>query len=311
MGSVDVYDWSSKNWKERQEELEMLKEAKVAKESKEEDYKKAVFVNENLYIPKGKKLTHRKIGEINTSNRGQKMKIVGYRKSTDIDILFEDGTLVEHKQYHDFLNGKIRNPNFKGAIKRIEQMHLGETNLASNGQKMTIIAYRKNNDIDIQFEDGVIVKKARYNEFKNGYIKNPNVPLKRHSDKRIKEYGDARIGETRTSRNGQKMTIIEYRGARDLDVKFEDGTIVKKIQYTAFKAGRVANPNYAPEIIGYSKDKYLGKEFITKKGLKVKIVNYRNLADIDVELEDGTIIEHVWGNPLIRFGYLIKHKGVK
>ena len=36
---------------------------------------------------------------------------------------------------------------------------VGETNRALNGMMMTIIAYRNSKDIDIQFEDGTIIKK--------------------------------------------------------------------------------------------------------------------------------------------------------
>jgi hypothetical protein len=39
---------------------------------------------------------------------------------------------------------------------------------------MTIIAYRNNKDIDVQFIDGTIVTNREYSKFKNGQIKNPN-----------------------------------------------------------------------------------------------------------------------------------------
>ena len=43
---------------------------------------------------------------------------------------------------------------------------------------MTIIKYRKSEDIDIQFEDETIVKNKTYNNFKKGNIKNPNYKKK-------------------------------------------------------------------------------------------------------------------------------------
>ena len=42
---------------------------------------------------------------------------------------------------------------------------LGKTNIANNGQIMTIIKYRGCYDIDIQFEDGTIVKNKGYKDF--------------------------------------------------------------------------------------------------------------------------------------------------
>ena len=44
-------------------------------------------------------------------------------------------------------------------------------------------------------------------------------------------------------KNGQIMTIIAYRNAVDLDVQFEDGTIVKNKQYDKFKKGQIKNLN--------------------------------------------------------------------
>ena len=49
----------------------------------------------------------------------------------------------------------------------------GEINTNTQGLIMKIIAYRKNNDIDVQFEDGTI-KTCEYGQFKKGKVKNPN-----------------------------------------------------------------------------------------------------------------------------------------
>lgn len=50
---------------------------------------------------------------------------------------------------------------------------IGETNINNQGFQMTIIAYRKNNDIDIKFFDDFIVRNKRYCHFKDGKIKHP------------------------------------------------------------------------------------------------------------------------------------------
>ena len=46
------------------------------------------------------------------------------------------------------------------------------------GMNATIIAYRKYNDIDIQFENNVIVTNRDYNNFKNGNIRYPGIKIK-------------------------------------------------------------------------------------------------------------------------------------
>lgn len=37
----------------------------------------------------------------------------------------------------------------------------------------------------------------------------------------------------------EKATVIAYRNAKDVDVKFEDGTTVKHVPYSQVKAGKV------------------------------------------------------------------------
>ena len=53
---------------------------------------------------------------------------------------------------------------------------VGETNINSQGLKMTIIKYNKNSDIDVEFEDGYISKNKRYDSFLKGMIENKNFP---------------------------------------------------------------------------------------------------------------------------------------
>lgn len=49
--------------------------------------------------------------------------------------------------------------------------------MMSCGMKATIIAYRNCNDIDVQFEDGTIVKHKRIGNFRGGHIANPNIKI--------------------------------------------------------------------------------------------------------------------------------------
>lgn len=50
---------------------------------------------------------------------------------------------------------------------------LGESGVAKNGLKMEIIAYRNSNDIDVKFENGIIVCNKSYLSFKRGTINLP------------------------------------------------------------------------------------------------------------------------------------------
>lgn len=44
-----------------------------------------------------------------------------------------------------------------------------------------------------------------------------------------------RLGKTKMISCGMEATIIRYGGATDIDVHFEDGTVVKHKTYRAFK----------------------------------------------------------------------------
>lgn len=50
---------------------------------------------------------------------------------------------------------------------------IGETRTMSTGLKATVIAYRNTNNVDLQFENGIIAKDRSYDAFKRGSIKCP------------------------------------------------------------------------------------------------------------------------------------------
>ena len=214
---------------------------------------------------------HDRLGETNVANNGQKMTIIAYHGANNIDIQFDDGTIVNNKSYDSFKRGGITNPNYK--IYRI-----GQTRIANNGMKMTIVAYRSYHDIDIQFEDGVIVNNKSYRSFKEGGIGHPKYTNS--------AYKNSRVGETSISTNGMKMSIIAYRTVNDVDIQFEDGTIVENKRYQDFIHGHIKHPYYNYSNIN------VGKENIANNGMKMTIIAYRKSTDIDVQFEDGCIVKH-------------------
>lgn len=208
------------------------------------------------------------IGEINKMNCGMTAKIIAYRNNHDLDIEFEDGSIVTNKTYHNFKEGKISTKSLN-AITRI-----GETRTMNCGLNATIITYNSAHDMSVQFEDGTIVTHKYYTDFVMGLIGHPNIPSSHYlvspfrsninhkpiprnkpSHEELSEwskkgkavinakYKNARTGETNYARNGQLMTIIEYNGYKDVSIQFEDGTIVLNQRYEKFKKGEVVNPN--------------------------------------------------------------------
>ena len=226
-----------------------------------DQFKKGGIANPNIKTSR--------LGETRMMNCGMEATIIRYNTSKDIDVRFEDGTIVKHRTYDKFEKGNIVNPNFNP--------HLGETRMMNCEIEATIIRYGGYEDIDIRFEDGAIVKHRTYDKFKKGGIANPNT----------KASAENRLGETRMMNCGMKATIIRYNRGHDVDVRFEDGAIVKHRTYDKFEKGKIANPNTKASV-----ENRLDETQMMKCGMKATIIRYNGVRDIDVRFEDGTVVEH-------------------
>ena len=202
------------------------------------------------------------IGETAIANNGQKMTLIAYRSCKDVDVQFEDGCIVMHRTYLCFRKGHIANPNFNSyATKFIGQKHKN-----SDGQLMTIISYRTADDIDVEFTDGTVVGHRQIVDFKRGNIKNPNF------------YQD-RVGQVSRTADGQTMKIVAYRNSKDIDVQFDDGTIIEHRNYVAFLRGLIHNPNCTRHVSQRVCRTGLSK--LTRKGLILTISTYRKYKSVD------------------------------
>ena len=103
-----------------------------------------------------------RLGETRVMNCEMKATIIRYGKADDIDVRFEDGTVVEHRRYGTFKKGEIAKQNIKASVEN----RLGETRMMNCGMKTTIIRYEGNTNIDVRFEDGAVVEHKTYNAFK-------------------------------------------------------------------------------------------------------------------------------------------------
>ena len=180
---------------------------------------------------------------------GMEATIIRYENATDIDVRFKDGTVVKNRQYSAFKKGEIANPDIKTSAENC----LGKTKMMSCGMKATIIRYGGCNDIDVRFEDGTIVKHRTYDQFKKGSIAHPNTKVSAKD----------RLGKTRMMNCGMKATIIRYGKCMDIDVRFEDGAVVKHKRYSTFEKGKIAHPSL--QLSHGSKDFH---GFICKQGFK-------------------------------------------
>ena len=235
-------------------------------------------------------------GEINIACNGLKMTIVKYNKCDDIDVEFEGGTIVKHKTYTNFKKGNIKNPNIENKYisNRLNKCNkrIGETNIACNGLKMTIIEYRTAKDIDIQFEDGMIIRHRTYSSFNKGEIKHPNVTI--HSRMRQKSKNEY-LGTENVMSNGMTAKCIVYRTYKDIDIEFEDGIIVKHTSVFRFLNGKIMHPtkNCHTKRTEKCRQEHMNETSISSENLTAQIINYNNAQDITVRFENGIIKNRV------------------
>lgn len=122
-------------------------------------------------------------------------------------------------------------------MEKAKNEHIGETNRAKNGLMMTIIAYRKYDDLDIQFEDGIIVTNKQYGAFKRGDIQHPSINARVQIAK--KKY----LGQTYITNSGLTMEVIDYEGNDDVTILFKNTDItVKHKKMRAVKKGEIGLP---------------------------------------------------------------------
>ena len=168
-------------------------------------------------------------GETRLNNKGYKVTILNYHDYNNVDIIFEDGTILYNKSYGNFVKGTIAHPNSKSSNFRI-----GEENIANNGLSMKIIHWRTRLDIDIQFEDGTVVKNKTYYNFKKGVIGHPN----KNTNNKI----DSRIGEISITSDGIQMKIVDYSDSQNILVELETGERITT-NYFSFKHNKLKYNN--------------------------------------------------------------------
>ena len=167
---------------------------------------------------------------------GQMMTIIAYRGAGDIDIRFEDGTVVENRAYAKFRKGNIGHPGLPRRRKEPAPLtdHTGETGTASDGSPIKIAAFRGYDDIDVEFADGTVSKHRQYMQFRRGEIRSPNAP---HGLSRAK----SRVGETRVMKNGRQAAVIAYRNNKDVTIQFESGVVREHMCYSNFVKGDIGD----------------------------------------------------------------------
>lgn len=159
-------------------------------------------------------------------NNGHVAQVIDYHGWDKVVVRFDNDEIVT-TTWHSFSNSRVGLPS------GYARNHIGDSMMQKRGMKATIIEVVDANHIDVEFEDGTIVRNRKYNDFLNGVIANPKLPPFRKGRR------EDRLGERRTMKNGKQAEIVRYGGANDIDLQWEDGTISKNKKYSNFCAGAI------------------------------------------------------------------------
>ena len=111
-----------------------------------------------------------RIGEKALSKCRMYMTITCYRKSRDIDVEFEDGSVKKHASYDDFLTGLIYPEGWDHSRKN---ERIGLHKITNQGFGITVTGYTNSNLADFTFDDGTKVCGRQFRSFANGSITYP------------------------------------------------------------------------------------------------------------------------------------------
>lgn len=221
-----------------------------------------------------------RVGLTENNVYGEKMTIVAYRSATDIDVRFEDGTVVYHRKYDKFIKHHIYNPNTIKIHKKQErhlknkETYLGLRKQLNSGLWCTIIKYIDLQHIIVQFDDGVTINTS-IASFNKGQLTHPNINSKQLMNK------NKRIGETVIHKStGMVMTIIDYIDNHNITIQFEDGTTVEHKEYSAFKKGVIGGYKEPQNKVGTTRKSTCG-------GM-MTIIAILTHDKVKVRFEDGT-----------------------
>ena len=226
------------------------------------------------------------LNESKMMNCGYIATIIKYNSYNNIDVQFEDGTIVNKRKYDEFKAGKIRPTNLYSL------KHLNEEIILRDGRKCKIIEAKNFNDVSIQFEDKTCLYHITYRSLRQN-----NFLYGRHKSHKSASH----LGETYLTNCKIYVTIIRENGSNDIDVQFEDGAIVKHTTYSNLLKGNVAHPKTK------AKNKYLGLTKMMNCGTKATVIRVYNAKDLTIRFETGEIREHIAGTTFLK-GEVKKNK---
>ena len=246
------------------------------KSSTRQAFNKGNIANPN-YDVKNPKLVRSNLGERKQMNCGKYCTVIAYRNSMDIDVQFDDGTVVKHRHKDNFIRGTIQYPIDRSLLGQTKRMNCG---LEATVIRDSILEGNRHSTIDVKFEDNTILKNRTRQEFRKGTL----------SHKKIREALEKKkhIGQKKIMNNGLEAEIIAYRCFNDIDIKFNIDNFVKRhVSYGEFNRGALGHPQYTM----HDRTSIIGQTNRMTCGMNATVIEDLRANNITVQFEDGTLVK--------------------
>ena len=233
------------------------------------------FLNRTIIPNEGKQYRHLK--QRRMMKCGLEAEIIGYRSKRDIDVQFEDGSILKGVWKDDFINGNLK-PKSMTSIKKREftiKEVVEDWRVMNCGCKVRVIKRLPHDKCTVEFEDGSIRENVSMTSVRRKSLR----PTDYHSN-------DHR-GEIRVMHNGLRAEIINQ-GKGMVIVKFENGDEVTT-KYNSFCRGLVRSQTLERE----KKDTRIGEKYLQHCGLEAEIIAYYDANNLTVRFSNGEIKEYV------------------
>lgn len=209
-------------------------------------------------------------GERKVLKNGHTVIIERYDSASKCLFRFDDGTEVIGT-YHQFETGGLTNPSDIG------KKHKDEKLVMHDGWEATLIRWDDIGHVLLRFSDGKEGLSSYYS-FKSKSVKKQTAIDMLKKYKKIKNKGTKAPGEQSLMSNGQIAEIIAFRKAGDIDIKFEDKTVVSTT-YQKFKYGMVQNPKFKARYFDKLKEEREREEKVMTDGNLCKCIEYNSAND--------------------------------
>lgn len=206
------------------------------------------------------------LGQRAIMNCGMEAEVIEDNGANDITVRFTDGYIRKTRR-QSFKEGGINNPNVD------RTSILGHRMVMKCGMEAEVVEDNGFRDITVRFTDGYTTYHRERGAFVRGMISNPNC------------WKNSVVGKKLIMNCGMEAEVVEYKGSKDITIKFADGTILTKQRIDKFNSGHIKNPNYNGGSIK-------GRVSMMNCGMEAEVIEDYGNEDITVKFWDGTIKEH-------------------